>query len=356
MSSLEDIKIVGAGLIGTSIALRLVELGHKVLISDQSASNQALARDLLGSAALQEDREFSLIVIATPIGSVVEVAVKESESNPSATIIDVSGLMTKVLVEIEKFSDIARRFVSTHPMAGRELSGPQSARSDLFESRPWLISTTSSTSQESLESALSLARKMGSIPFEIDRSKHDAAMAAISQVPQILSSALGVSLNSVPESALQLAGQGLRDVSRLAESSPLIWSDLLTANSQILLPLLREVTDSLEKLTTAISHEDVKSINEFFLSAKSGRAKIPGKHGGLKRDYAYLPIVIEDKPGQLGALFEDCAKADVNIEDLLIEHSPGQETGLITLAVNQSDAIGLTNFLQSNGWKVHQAR
>jgi prephenate dehydrogenase len=69
-----------------------------------------------------------------------------------------------------------------------------------------------------------------------------------------------------------------------------------------------------------------------------------------------LPIVIDDKPGQLAAIFDECATVGVNIEDLSIEHSPGQETGLITLALNQSDASKLAEHLKIQGWNVHSPR
>ena len=69
-----------------------------------------------------------------------------------------------------------------------------------------------------------------------------------------------------------------------------------------------------------------------------------------------MPIVIEDKPGQLAALFDECAKAEVNVEDLTIEHSPGQFTGLITLALSEEGAAKLSSHLQEKGWSVHVPR
>ena len=83
---------------------------------------------------------------------------------------------------------------------------------------------------------------------------------------------------------------------------------------------------------------------------------IPGKHGGAAREYTLLPVVIEDKPGQLAALFDECAQAKVNVEDLSIEHSPGQFTGLITLALSAKDAQILQSHLTNSGWSVHAPR
>jgi prephenate dehydrogenase len=91
-------------------------------------------------------------------------------------------------------------------------------------------------------------------------------------------------------------------------------------------------------------------------SGRRGRAAIPGKHGGKARNYTYLAIVIEDKPGQLAAIIESCARAKVNIEDLAIEHTPGQETGLITLAFSPEDSVIVAAHLDKEGWKVHPSR
>jgi prephenate dehydrogenase len=99
-----------------------------------------------------------------------------------------------------------------------------------------------------------------------------------------------------------------------------------------------------------------EEIEDFLKKGREGKDKIPGKHGAKSRNYAYLPIVIDDKPGQLAIIFNECAKIAVNIEDLSIEHSPGQETGLITLALSESDCIKLSEHLEKLGFKVHPTK
>jgi prephenate dehydrogenase len=95
---------------------------------------------------------------------------------------------------------------------------------------------------------------------------------------------------------------------------------------------------------------------EFLAEGREGRNRIPGKHGLAKRDYTYLPIVIDDKPGGLARIFNECAEIDVNIEDLSMEHSPGQAVGLITLALTSDDANKLQRHLISKGWLAHAPR
>ena len=119
-------------------------------------------------------------------------------------------------------------------------------------------------------------------------------------------------------------------------------------------PLLSKFISDAQNLLSLL--DDEKAISEFITSGNEGKAQIPGKHGGKNREYSYLPIVIDDKPGQLAALFDECAIAKVNVEDLSIEHSPGQLTGLITLALSKEDSDTLTTHLREKGWNVHAAR
>lgn len=348
------IRIVGCGLIGTSIALRLKEAGFELILSDNNRSNLDLATDLLGTKEVKSSP--SLVVIAVPSDLVFEVATTEFEDNPGAIFIDVSGIKSKLMTQVEGFTALAERYVSVHPMAGRETSGPQSARSDLFNSRAWIISKSSTANPEAVEIARELGSLMGSTIYELDAKSHDSAIAAISHLPQILSSALGASLKDVGIEELNLAGQGLRDVSRLAESDPELWSSLLIGNSGEVLPKIFEVINRLSNLASSLENGDKGSVEQFLVEGRDGKNRIPGKHGLAKRDYTYLPIVIDDKPGGLARIFNECAEIEVNVEDLSIEHSPGQSVGLVTLALTLNDATKLQKHLVAKGWLAHAPR
>jgi len=112
----------------------------------------------------------------------------------------------------------------------------------------------------------------------------------------------------------------------------------------------------LQDVKQSIASKNSNELIEFLNKGNRGKNKIPGKHGAKHRDYSYLPIVIDDKPGELARIFNECAKVSVNIEDLSIEHSPGQETGLITLALSNDDCNKLSKHLENLGFKVHPAK
>ena len=354
MSLVGPIKIIGCGLIGTSLALRLKEEGFGLILADTNVRNLKLASDLL---EYKQGAEIpNVIVIATPPERVHEVAVAEFALHPEAIFIDVSGVKSKLMHKVDSFPELSRNYVSVHPMAGREISGPESARSDLFKSRAWLVTKSANSTDEAVETARELGTLLESTIYEMDAVTHDSAIAAISHLPQILSSALGASLNGVEVERLNLAGQGLRDVSRLADSDPELWSSLLIANSDEILPKISEVINRLSDLAQALESNDEKSVKAFLTEGREGKNRIPGKHGLAKRDYTYLPIVIDDKPGGLARIFNECAEIEVNIEDLSMEHSPGQAVGLVTLALSSDDAARLQKHLVAKGWLAHAPR
>lgn len=353
--AISRVKIVGSGLIGTSIGLALAAKKIDVLMTDRDSKAQALAQDLVGpyQGGPVSVETFDLVILAVPISSLESVLDLESGNNLRAVFIDVASVKTKVKVEVSTFPEIASRFIPSHPMAGREVGGAESARADLFEGRLWLTDSQGADS-DAVSLVTQFISLMGAHQEEISSSDHDGAVALISHLPQIVSSLLAKQLQGADPRWLELAGTGLRDTTRIAASDPLLWREIISANSGALRPLLVALRDDLDYLISHLTEE--ATIEEIIRDGQAGRALIPGKHGGRSREYTYLPIVIDDKPGQLAALFDECASAGVNVEDLAIEHSPGQFTGLITLALSATDALSLSEHLRREGWKVHPSR
>jgi prephenate dehydrogenase len=243
-------------------------------------------------------------------------------------------------------------------MAGREVGGAESARADLFQSRTWVYIPNDldghPVDPELLTYGLWLIKALGAVPVAMQAAEHDRAVALISHLPQAVASLLAGQLISGDRAALELSWAGLRDTTRIAASDPALWDEILASNSAEITPLLISLQSDLTALIEALKSS--ASVSSFIEKGNQGRSLIPGKHGGVAREYTYLPVVIEDKPGQLAALVSECAKVNVNIEDLTIEHSPGQFTGLITLALSKSDANVLSAHLIGSGWNVHAPR
>jgi prephenate dehydrogenase len=344
----KSIRIVGAGLIGTSIGLALKAAGASVQFVDIDARAELLANDLVKAGGFENP---DLLIIATPPSAFKSAIEREATLNPEAILMDIGSVKTKPLLEVSTLEGLLYRFCGTHPMAGREVSGAVSARADLFLDRAWIITPTAETSAEAKAMVLEVIAACGAQVVEMSAQDHDARVAMISHLPQTISSLLAAQLSNSNPEALALAGGGLRDTVRIAGSDPKLWGEILAANEAALLPLLISLQSDLSDLISEASGP--AKWESLVAAGRAGKSAIPGKHGGKSREYSYLPIVIDDRPGQLGSLFNACAKADVNIEDLALEHSPGQLTAVITLAIAPEDIGRLSEFLTKDGWNVH---
>jgi prephenate dehydrogenase len=354
--ALSSVKIVGSGLIGTSIGLALVSHNVRVLMSDHSAQAKDLSQSLVDpGASFEIGHVFDVVILAVPPSAFATVLKEESALNSTSTFVDVLSIKTKPLQQVQGLDGVLQRYVGTHPMAGREVSGAQSARGDLFSGRPWIVTSNEDSSKASVELALELISLCGAIPIHMGPQEHDQAMALISHVPQLLASVLAGELIESDPKWLGLIGQGFKDLTRIADSDSLLWKEIISENSTNIATVLSGLREKILKIESSLNEPAVaKAVIE---SGNKGRALIPGKHGSSARTYVFLHIVIDDKAGQLAAIFNDCATADVNIEDVSIEHTPGQNTGLVTLSILEVEkAHHLEQFLSIKGWKVHSTR
>ena len=351
INTLSRVRIVGSGLIGTSIGLGLVQRGVLVEMVDSAPESQSLANDLVGGVVVSEPQ---LVIFALPTSKLSVVIAQEIQLNPNSTFMDVGSVKNEVVLQVKTFSGLSKRFLPTHPMAGREIGGTGSARADLFQGRSWILTPSADLEPSSKNLVLELISLLGATAIELSAADHDRAVAKISHLPQIAASLVAKQLTGTPAEWMELSGQGLRDTTRIAGSDESLWKEIIFSNRTELQELLINLQNDLQSMIASL--DDPEKIAHLIAAGRAGKATIPGKHGGVAREYSYLPIVIDDKPGQLGAIFNECAAMDVNVEDLNIEHSPGQLSALITLALSQSDAEKLSSHLSSIGWNVHPIR
>ncbi|WP_136193087.1 prephenate dehydrogenase [Actinomyces procaprae] len=368
------VLVVGTGLLGTSLALALTAAGVPVQLSDTSPTSLALARDM-GAGQVREAHspEPDLIVVATPPDVAAGVVLRELDAHPDAVVTDVASVKGRIAAEVRRHGGRdARRYVGSHPMAGRERSGAGAADSDLFAGRPWVVVADGAAPEAEL-AVRNLAVDVGATPVRMSAAEHDAAVAAVSHVPQLVSSLLAARLETTPENALGLAGQGLRDTTRIAASDPRLWSAIVVGNAGPVVDMLRRLRGDLDALIDGIAPAAVDpadpaytaagdaatiapgavgAITDLMTRGNAGQARIPGKHGGAPRRYAQVQVLVPDSAGSLGRLFSDVGEAGVNIEDFAMEHSPGQSAGLAMLSVMPAAAQGLEEALDARGWRV----
>lgn len=255
-------------------------------------------------------------------------------------------------------------YIGTHPMSGREKSGPLAATGDLFEGRPWVLTPTRDTDTEVLNLALELVSHCRAVPVVMDADAHDRAVALVSHMPHLVSSLVAARLEHAEEAAVRLCGQGIRDVTRIAASEPGMWIDILSANPGPVADLLTDVASDLEETVQALrslqSSDDAKrregvgGIQDVLRRGNAGQVRVPGKHGAAPRAYEVVAVLIDDQPGQLARIFADAGQAGVNIEDVRIEHATGQQAGLVQLMVEPKSAVVLSSALRERGWAIRQ--
>ena len=374
VSTRGPVLIIGTGLLGTSLALALRTADVEVQLSDTSPTSLALARDMgAGTPHDKHSPEPQIVVVATPPDVTADVVVAQLSAHPNAVVTDVASVKERVVAEVRARAGAeARRYVGSHPMAGRERSGAGSADSDLFAGRPWVVVGQDSDPEAEL-AIRNLAVDVGATPVRMGASEHDAAVAAVSHMPQLIASLVAARLEELGEGALALSGQGLRDVTRIAASDPRLWSAIVVGNAGPVADLLRRISDDLSALITGIEAAAcdpggpeytapgaastiapgaVGAVTDVMTRGNAGRARIPGKHGGAPRRYAEVQVLVPDAAGELGRLFSDVGAAGVNIEDFSLEHSAGQSAGIALISVLPAAAQGLEEALDAKGWRV----
>jgi len=249
---------------------------------------------------------------------------------------------------------LATRYVGSHPMAGSERSGPLAASYALFDGRPWAITPHEGNSAGAVALVEALVGLCGAVAVRFTPEEHDRAVARTSHVPHLLASLVAARLAEAPAQHLALSGQGVRDVTRVAAGDPALYGQIVTANAEAVLGLLHEVRGQLDSLISAISEEDGDALAGVLLQGVAGTRAIPGKHGGPVRPTASVFVSVPDEPGVLARLFAAAGEAEVNVEDVRIDHDLGRAVGLVELVVDDARGDHLQASLESQGWVTHR--
>ncbi|HEX6469230.1 MAG TPA: prephenate dehydrogenase [Streptosporangiaceae bacterium] len=361
---LRRVVVIGTGLIGTSIALALRERDVDVLLADRDAASVRLAVELGAGSALAEAGAgpADLAVLAVPPAAVAATLRDAQKRGLAAAYTDVASVKAAPLADAAELGCDLGSYVPGHPLAGRERSGPAAARADLFLGRPWALCPGADSSDGAVAAATALARACGAEPVTMDPEEHDRAVALVSHAPHVVSAAMAARLVAGSGTALGLSGQGLRDVTRIAAGDPELWLGILGANAEPVADILEGVASDLALAASALragadagragAEAAAELVADLLRRGNAGRVTIPGKHGGRQPRYTIVSVLIPDRPGELALLFQAAGVAGVNIEDVVIEHSPGRPVGVVELSVRPAAAERLADELRRRGWSV----
>jgi prephenate dehydrogenase len=357
MTSAERIAIVGTGLIGTSIAMAAIRAGDDVrgFDADPDALARAAGRSgLVPAASVAECVHGATIVfVCTPIPSLAEIVTEALAAAPDAVVTDVGSVKTHVVTRVEVMADPAHlpRFVGGHPMGGSERAGPDRASPSVVDGIVWVLCATERTDPAALERLTAWIERVGASPVRMGADRHDRLVAVVSHLPQVASTAL-MGLAATEEAGepeiLLLAAGGFRDLTRLAASSPHLWSDILLANRDQIARALELYAGRLLEIRGMVLGERSAEVEEAFARAKAARIALTAKPQ-VKAGVAVIQVPIPDRPGVLAELTAALGAGGVNIEDLQIVHSPegGRGTVHLTVAV---DAAGVAETVLRERW------
>jgi prephenate dehydrogenase len=350
-----QVRIVGSGLLGTSIGLRLRQHGVDVILDDVSPAARSLAIDYGAGRLPAEGDQPTLVVVAVPPDVTASIVARELLAHPEALVTDVASVKVAPLVELRALGADVSRYIGSHPMAGRERGGAVSARADLFIGRPWVIAGHDDISYRRAAAVEDLALDLGATPIEMTPDEHDAGVALVSHVPQVVASLMATRLAAAPDASLELAGQGVRDVTRIAASDPALWVQILGANASRVVDVLRELRVDLDGVIDALDAPEApgarRAVAEAIGAGNGGVARLPGKHGSTTQ-FSSVIVLVDDTPGQLARLLTEIGEIGVNLEDLRLEHSPGAPVGLAEVAIVPDQEQRLVAELERRGWTV----
>jgi len=297
-------------------------------------------------------------VVAAPPDVTADVVARALTDYPESVVVDIASVKAAILAALQARGADLTRYVGTHPMAGREKSGPVAARGELFTSMPWVVCPSPESSAAAVQTAHSLATDLGAVVSQFSAEEHDEAVALVSHLPQIMSSLLASRLQGTPLHALSLAGNGLRDVTRIAASDPTLWVQILGGNAGKVVEILYGVREDLNRLIGTLEEPLAPGarldLAQLISEGNAGQARIPGKHGGPPQAYSWLTVLVDDRPGQIAQLLTEIGEIGVNVEDLRLDHSSGQNVGMVELSVLPNKHDHLIEALNDRGWRVLQ--
>ena len=282
----KKVCIIGCGLIGSSLArvIKKHNLSEKIVSSNRSdiVNKKVLELKIVDDSSSDTQKmvnDSDLIIIATPLSSYENVILKIKNSLKNGMILtDVGSVKEKVIGLVEKAVPKDVSWISSHPIAGTEESGPEAGFSELFKNR-WCILTPSKKAKEKdINTLKSFWKKIGSKVDIMDAKQHDYILSITSHIPHLVAyNIVNTSINIQEEkqsAIIKYSAGGLRDFTRIAASNPIMWRDIFIQNKKNTSKEIEKFIANLKDLKNAIVNEDGKKLEEIFIKTKKIRKEI----------------------------------------------------------------------------------
>ncbi len=283
MVKFETISIIGVGLLGGAIAqaCRFHGVANQIIGFGRNAKNLKEAEQAnivdrsftdLESAVKNSD----LIILCTPVGVLVD---RLKEMLPflkkGCLITDVGSVKSSLVNKIDGLMSDQIRFVGSHPIAGGEKTGWKASNKELLKNARCVVTPTPRTDPRALEEIRLFWEQLGMMVEEMDADEHDYIYGAVSHLPHVvaftLMNTVGQSKTKNHDELLSLSAGGLRDITRIASSDPVMWRDICVNNKKHLNKLIDDFQQELNIIKTYINSEDKETLQNSFQMAKDRR-------------------------------------------------------------------------------------
>lgn len=277
------IGIVGLGLIGGSIGLKLKQKGYKVFGIDANLDHQemALALGLVDQILSLEAAmsEVEVIVLAIPVDKMEPVLINVLDQIHSNQFVFDVGSTKEKLCEVVSNHDKRSRFVAAHPLAGTEFSGPKAAFPSLFEGKKNIICEEERSDEDALEGTIEIISTLGMQSYFMNPKEHDKHLAYVSHLSHLSSFVLGLTVLDIEKDEKQianLAGTGFESTVRLAKSAPVTWSAIFDRNSHNISDALESYIGHLQNFKQLLDHNDTDGMMDQMVKANQIKHTLKG--------------------------------------------------------------------------------
>lgn len=278
----DKVTILGVGLLGASFALALKKnnMARYVTGCGRNKDNlkKAVERKIIDAMELDPAKackDSDLILFSMPVGAFINVTKQIAGSlKKNAVVTDVGSVKGKLVSDMEALMPEGVNFVGCHPIAGNHKSGIDAVTPDLFSGAQCIITETDKTNKKALDTVSELWRKLGAEIKFTSPDDHDMIYAAVSHFPHVVAYSIVNTVADINSSYLDFSGQGFKDSTRIALSSPELWRDICVMNKDNLIKLIDVFQKNLGRIRSSIEKSDSNQIEKEFKKAQNLRKNV----------------------------------------------------------------------------------
>jgi len=270
-----NVGIVGLGLMGGSLALALKKyfIAKKIYgyARSEKSKQEILELNLVDELVELETiiKKCDLIILAIPVDNIISILPQFLEISENTTIMDLGSTKEFIIQNVPE--KIRKNFIAAHPMTGTEKNGPKASIDGLYEGKTVVLCNLEDNSQLHVDRAIRIFQEIGMRIVQMDAHNHDVHACYMSHLPHAISFSLAntVMNHEDPKSIIALAAGGFKDMSRVAKSSPIMWSDIFKQNRKNLLDSIDLFENQMKRVRQMVENENYDELKEWMEKANT---------------------------------------------------------------------------------------